>query len=48
VAILIHGGCFKAAYATPRDLAAMGDALEAEGIATWNVEYRRLGQSGGG
>jgi acetyl esterase/lipase len=26
----------------------MGDALKAQGIATWNVEYRRLGQPGGG
>jgi acetyl esterase/lipase len=26
----------------------MGDALKAAGIATWNVEYRRLGQPGGG
>lgn len=48
VAILIHGGCFKAAYATLRDLAPMGDALKEMGIATWNVEYRRLGQPGGG
>ena len=48
VAVLIHGGCFKAAYATRRDLDAMGDALQAAGIATWNVEYRRLGQPGGG
>lgn len=48
VAILIHGGCFKAAYATTRDLAAMADALKAQGIATWSIEYRRLGQPGGG
>ena len=48
VAILIHGGCFKAAYATLRDLAPMADALEEMGIATWNIEYRRLGQPGGG
>jgi acetyl esterase/lipase len=48
VAILIHGGCFKAAYATLRDLAPMGDALKAMGIASWNVEYRRLGDPGGG
>lgn len=48
VAVLVHGGCFKAAYATRQDLAAMGDALKAVGIATWNVEYRRLGQPGGG
>jgi acetyl esterase/lipase len=48
VVVLIHGGCFKAAYATARDLAPMGDALKAAGIASWNVEYRRLGQPGGG
>lgn len=48
VAVLIHGGCFKAAYATAQYMAQMGDALKAKGIATWNVEYRRLGQQGGG
>jgi acetyl esterase/lipase len=48
VVVLIHGGCFKAAYATTRDLAPMGDALKADGIATWNIEYRRLGQPGAG
>jgi acetyl esterase/lipase len=48
VVVLIHGGCFKAAYATLRDLAPMGDALKDSGIATWNIEYRRLGQPGGG
>ena len=48
VAVLIHGGCFKARYANTRDLAAMGDALKSDGIATWNIEYRRLGQAGGG
>jgi acetyl esterase/lipase len=48
VVVLIHGGCFKAAYATLSDLAPIGDALKAQGIATWNVEYRRLGRSGGG
>jgi acetyl esterase/lipase len=48
VVTLIHGGCFKAAYATAHDLAPMGDALKAEGIATWNIEYRRLGEPGGG
>jgi acetyl esterase/lipase len=48
VAVLVHGGCFKAAYAGARDLAPMADALEADGIATWNIEYRRLGLPGGG
>jgi acetyl esterase/lipase len=48
VVVLVHGGCFKAAYATLRDLAPIGDALKRHGVATWNVEYRRLGQAGGG
>lgn len=48
VAVLVHGGCFKAAYATLRDLAPLGDALKAAGIATWNIEYRRIGEPGGG
>ncbi|HZJ00849.1 MAG TPA: alpha/beta hydrolase [Gemmatimonadaceae bacterium] len=48
VAVLIHGGCFKAMYATLKDLAPMADALKEDGIATWNIEYRRLGQPGGG
>lgn len=48
VVVLIHGGCFKAAYATLQYFGAMGDALKDAGIATWNVEYRRLGQPGGG
>jgi acetyl esterase/lipase len=48
VVVLIHGGCFKAAYATARDLAPMADALKAIGIASWNIEYRRLGEPGGG
>jgi acetyl esterase/lipase len=48
VAILIHGGCFKAEYGTLRDLSPMADALKLKGIATWNIEYRRLGQTGSG
>lgn len=48
VAVLVHGGCWKAEYATLRDLAPMGDALKPEGIASWNVEYRRLGNAGSG
>jgi acetyl esterase/lipase len=48
VVVLVHGGCFKAAYASLRDLGAFAAALTADGIATWNVEYRRLGQPGAG
>src|SRR5688572_25707279 len=39
VAVLIHGGCWKQPYATTRDLAPMGDALKADGVASWNLEY---------
>ena len=46
--VLIHGGCFKAAYATAHYFGAMADALKADGLATWNIEYRRLGEPGGG
>lgn len=46
--ILIHGGCFKAAYASAHYFGAMADALKADGIATWNIEYRRLGEAGSG
>lgn len=48
VVVLIHGGCWKAAYATLRDLAPMADALKREGIASWNIEYRRLPQPSSG
>ena len=47
VAIVIHGGCWSAEY----DLAYMGNlsaALAKQGIATWSIEYRRVGDSGGG
>jgi acetyl esterase/lipase len=47
VAIVIHGGCWSAEY----DLAYMGNmsaALAKAGIATWTIEYRRVGDTGGG
>lgn len=48
VVVLIHGGCFRAELATLSDLSPMANALKAEGVASWNIEYRRLGQAGGG
>jgi acetyl esterase/lipase len=45
VAIGIHGGFWRARY----DLAHFGHvcaALTAGGVATWNIEYRRLGDPG--
>ena len=46
VVIGIHGGYWRARY----DLTHYGHvcaALTAAGIATWNIEYRRIGDSGG-
>ena len=47
VVMNIHGGFWRAKY----DLAHAGHlcaALTQKGIATWNVEYRRVGNEGGG
>lgn len=47
VVVVVHGGFWKERYdlALGRPLAA--DLAEA-GVAAWNVEYRRVGQDGGG
>ena len=54
-AILVHGGCWSAklgnipesvtSFELLRPIAA---ALAKAGIASWNIEYRRLGNAGGG
>jgi acetyl esterase/lipase len=47
VVALFHGGFWREAY--QRDvMAGWAVALCRRGFATWNVEYRRLGKSGGG
>ena len=48
VAILMHGGCYFSKYATLRNTAALADALTSVGVATWNIEYRRYDNPGGG
>jgi acetyl esterase/lipase len=55
VAIVIHGGCWLSKLGTyPPEAVAFNNmrplaaALTAAGIATWNIEYRRLGDDGGG
>jgi acetyl esterase/lipase len=55
LAIIVHGGCWSAklgglpeeavSLALVRPFAA---SLTDAGVATWNVEYRRLGNAGGG
>jgi len=48
VAVIIHGGCWVARYATLRNTAPLASALAGAGIATWNAEYRRADRPGGG
>jgi len=48
VVILIHGGCWRADFSNLHELGPIGDALKKSGVATWNLEYRRLGQTGAG
>jgi acetyl esterase/lipase len=48
LAIVIHGGCWHAEVAGLDYMSPLADALRRAGIATWNVEYRRVGNAGGG
>ena len=47
LAIVIHGGYWKAIY-NLIPAGHLSHALTEQGIATWNVEYRRVGDPGGG
>lgn len=55
VAVVVHGGCWRATLGNMDERAVAMDnmrpaaaALADAGVATWNVEYRRLGNPGGG
>jgi len=48
VAVVIHGGCWITKFADLQIMAAMSEALTRAGVATWNVEYRRVDSPGGG
>jgi acetyl esterase/lipase len=47
VAVVIHGGCWKK-FADLKNTVPMSDALRKAGMATWNIEYRRVDSEGGG
>jgi acetyl esterase/lipase len=47
VAILIHGGCWQARWSLDH-VRALAAALARDGVATWSLEYRRVGDPGGG
>lgn len=47
VAILIHGGCWLSEYDITH-LRKLAAAITGTGVATWALEYRRVGNPGGG
>jgi acetyl esterase/lipase len=48
VVVLVHGGCWQTEYGGIKQFRNISGALVAEGIAVWNVEYRRVDEAGGG
>ena len=48
VVIVIHGGCWTKGFATKKNTAPLASALTALGYATWNIEYRQIGDPGAG
>lgn len=47
VAVVVHGGFWKVAYGLDL-MDRLSSAITAAGVATWNIEYRRVGEEGGG
>ncbi len=47
VAVVIHGGFWREPYKRDR-IEPLAQDLTSRGWATWNIEYRRVGDSGGG
>src|SRR5438105_3197516 len=48
VAVVIHGGCWISHFADLHQTSPLASALTNDGIATWNIEYRKVGDAGGG
>lgn len=48
VVVLVHGGCWTVAFGGIRQMHNVAGALQKQGIAVWNVEYRRVDETGGG
>lgn len=48
LAVVVHGGCFLSKIDTMAGTAPLADALAKRGVATLNIEYRKLGDAGGG
>jgi acetyl esterase/lipase len=48
VAVIIHGGCWTREFGGITQMRNMAGDLIRQGIAVWNVEYRRFDEEGGG
>ncbi len=48
VLLMVHGGCWRADLPGLELMAYAAEDLRQHGFAVWDVEYRRLGESGGG
>lgn len=47
LAVVIHGGCWRSEHDLGH-ISHLSSALTKIGVATWTVEYRRVGDAGGG
>jgi acetyl esterase/lipase len=47
VVVVVHGGCWLSAY-NLNYMSHLSKALTNAGYATWNIEFRRVGDQGGG
>ena len=47
VAVVVHGGCWLSQFDRVH-IGRLATALTSQGIATWSIEYRRIGDDGGG
>ncbi|GAB3527897.1 alpha/beta hydrolase [Pontibacter brevis] len=47
VVVVVHGGCWLSAY-DRQYMAHLSEKLTQAGYATWNLEFRRVGDAGGG
>lgn len=46
--IVIHGGCWQASLPGTELMAYMAEDLRTRGYAVWSIDYRRIGDEGGG
>jgi acetyl esterase/lipase len=48
VVLMVHGGCWQKSIADRTLMNYAAEAMRAEGLAVWNIEYRGVDEEGGG